>query len=708
MLTINSVIVLVNFSYLSYSRSTMSQNRQLAAIMFTDIVGYTALMGKDEQKAFDILKKNRQIQRPLIDHHNGKFLKEMGDGMLASFHTVSDAVYCALEIQNRCKQNAGFQLRIGIHLGEVVFEKNDVFGDGVNIASRIQSVAQEGETVVSESVYRNIANKKGLQAEFISEESLKNVDSPIKIYRVKLDSNIDLIPDRILHQPTHSTKPGFTIRKKSAVIILCAAVLAIAAIIFSSKKAIKTITAATPTAQGASDEKKSIVVLPFKDLSPNKDQEYLSDGIAEEIRSVLNSLIKDLKVTGRTSSNYFKDSASKIIGERLNVKSILEGSFQKLGNRVKVIVKLINAHDESIIWSYPYDKELKDIFKIQNEIATTVGEKLQLTFSENYVNDESRTVNPEAFEMNLKGNLNFNKGGYEGFQAAVEFHKKAIKIDPAYAYPYIRLGWAQYRLTLSGVYPAKIGFNMARTEVLKGLSLDASPSEKQSAHTLLAYINLWEYNWKEARDEYEKSLAINPKQSGFKAFYQSLGPGKSVEGIAILEKIVAENPVDLSNLNDLAILQYLGRQFAAAKKTCEKIIALEPGFSEAYRIKGMVFSAEKKLDSAMINYIKARELNNLFAPILSIITLPSVGKKQDAVKLFSVIDTMRSVYIPPAAKALILYSLGDANKGFEWLNRSYNERDFLLAFLKVDPLWDPLRSDPRFQNIMQKMNFPPE
>jgi len=133
---------------------------------------------------------------------------------LASFHTVSDAVYCALEIQNLCKKNADFQLRIGIHLGEVVFENNDVFGDGVNIASRIQSAAPVGDIVVSESVYRNIVNKKGLHAEFISEESLKNVEAPIKIYRVKLDSSTESIPDQFLHQPTHNNKPGFTDRKK--------------------------------------------------------------------------------------------------------------------------------------------------------------------------------------------------------------------------------------------------------------------------------------------------------------------------------------------------------------------------------------------------------------------------------------------------------------------------------------------------------------
>ncbi|MDP9229748.1 MAG: hypothetical protein M3O67_03625, partial [Bacteroidota bacterium] len=126
----------------------------------------------------------------------------------------------------------------------------------------------------------------------------------------------------------------------------------------------------------------------------------------------------------------------------------------------------------------------------------------------------------------------------------------------------------------------------------------------------------------------------------------------------------------------------------------------------AYRIKGMVFSAEKKLDSALANFKKAGELKNPYAPILNIITLPSIGEKEDARKLFSIIDTMKTIYIPPTAKALIHYSLGDADKAFEWLNRSYDERDFLLAFLRVDPLWDPLRSDPRFQKLMKKMNFP--
>ena len=164
----------------------MTQTRQLAAIVFTDIVGYTALMGADEEKAFQLLKKNRQIQQPLIKQYNGAWIKEIGDGVLASFHTVTDAVMCAGAIHQACKAVEGLQLRIGIHLGEVVFENNDVFGDGVNIASRLQALAPIGGTYVSESVYKNVSNKKEIITEFIREENLKNVSESVKIYEIKV------------------------------------------------------------------------------------------------------------------------------------------------------------------------------------------------------------------------------------------------------------------------------------------------------------------------------------------------------------------------------------------------------------------------------------------------------------------------------------------------------------------------------------------
>ncbi len=179
----------------------MTQSRQLAAIMFTDIVGYTALMDEDEQRAFELLKKNRQVQRPLIEKYNGKWLKEMGDGVLASFTTVTDAVFCAAAIQKTCEDEPDLKLRIGIHQGEVVFDGEDVFGSGVNIASRLEPLAPIGGILVSESVHGNLGNKKNIISTFLREEQLKNVKEPVRIYSVQVEGVEPVIADELSDAP---------------------------------------------------------------------------------------------------------------------------------------------------------------------------------------------------------------------------------------------------------------------------------------------------------------------------------------------------------------------------------------------------------------------------------------------------------------------------------------------------------------------------
>src|SRR6266487_4907704 len=235
----------------------MSQSRQLAAIMFTDIVGYTALMGDDEQKAFELLEKNRELQKPIIEQFNGRWIKELGDGVLASFNTVSDAVHAAIKIQDACKVSGLFLLSIGIHLGEVVFENNDVFGDGVNIASRIQASATPGTIYISESVQKNVSNKKDITTRFVREENLKNVKETVRIYQV-FPENIQ--PAGYIHSTLHS-----------------------AANINGGK---------------------SVAVLPFVNMSNDPEQEYFCDGISEEI---INSLaqLENLRVIARTSAFSF-------------------------------------------------------------------------------------------------------------------------------------------------------------------------------------------------------------------------------------------------------------------------------------------------------------------------------------------------------------------------------------------------------------------
>ncbi|MFN2439388.1 MAG: adenylate/guanylate cyclase domain-containing protein [Chitinophagaceae bacterium] len=272
----------------------MPQSRQLAAIMFTDIVGYTALMGDDEQKAFELLNKNRQLQKPLIEQYGGKWIKELGDGVLASFSTVTDAVQCAISIQQFCTNIPDLKLRIGIHLGEVVFENNDVFGDGVNIASRLQALAPIGGIWVSEAIYNTIANKKNIETKFVQEEILKNVKEPIRIYEVIINNSTT--------EPTNLTPkeklPGKIVSEKS------------------------------------------IAVLPFVNMSNDPEQEYFSDGMAEEILNSLSHL-KELKVASRTSSFQFKGKNIDLreVGYKLGVSTVLEGRF---GNKGTVYALLLN------------------------------------------------------------------------------------------------------------------------------------------------------------------------------------------------------------------------------------------------------------------------------------------------------------------------------------------------------------------------------
>ncbi|MBT8272175.1 MAG: adenylate/guanylate cyclase domain-containing protein, partial [Bacteroidia bacterium] len=361
----------------------MSKSRQLAVIMFTDIVGYTALMGVDEEKAFRILNKNRELQKPIIEEFNGRWIKELGDGVMASFNTVSDSVNAAIKIQEESQAVTDLQLTIGIHLGEVVFENDDVFGDGVNIASRIQAISIPGSIYVSEAIHNNILNKQGIETKFVKQEELKNVVSPIRIYEVITD------------QKTQSSKISFRESNRES-------------------------------------SGKSIAVLPFANMSNDPDQDYFCDGISEEIIDALAQL-NNLRVIARTSAFSFKEKNIDVreIGKTLDVKTLLEGSVRKSGNRLRITTKLVSVSDGSHLWSNRYDRELEDIFSIQEDIATNVATELKgfLSSHEKKVIRPQKTV-IEAYEPFLKGLELFHQ--LNVLESKI-MYEKAIQIDPDYA-----------------------------------------------------------------------------------------------------------------------------------------------------------------------------------------------------------------------------------------------------------------------------------
>lgn len=438
----------------------MPQSRQLAAIMFTDIVGYTALMGYDEQKAFELLNKNRQIQKPIIEQYNGKWIKELGDGVMASFNTVSDAVNAAIKIQQACNTLKEFQLRIGIHLGEVVFENDDVFGDGVNIASRIQAIAIPGSIYLSESVHNNISNKKDFQTLFVREESLKNVKEPLRIYELIL-------------QPTQPyMDPGYLTPVKKVI-------------------------------------DKSVAVLPFVNMSSDPEQEYFGDGMSEEIISSLAQL-KDIRVISRTTSMQYKNTKKdiKTIGRELSVTYILEGSVRKFHENLRITAQLIHVENDTHLWSETFKGKLDDIFDIQEEVARKIADALMVTLSpgEKVGMTKRSTFHAEAYDCYLRGRNFLYRLTKNNIHFAIQLFQKAIEIDGKYAYAYA--GLAEAYATLYSYFEKNNELlEQAIESALKALLYDPTLSEAYAALGL-AYFNKGIID--EALLASEKAIELNP------------------------------------------------------------------------------------------------------------------------------------------------------------------------------------------------------
>jgi class 3 adenylate cyclase/TolB-like protein len=316
------------------------QERRLAAIMFTDIVGYTALMGSDTQKALDLLHKNRAIQKPLIEKYGGKWLKEMGDGILAQFNSAIDSVYCALEIQRSAKTALDGKIRIGIHLGDVTVENEDVFGDGVNIASRLQSIADPGGIYVSESIHHAIRGSVDIQSQFLGEVQLKNVDYLVKTYYLEGEG---------LPRPSKKRKKELFRKDRRSVLKTIYSYLII---LFIAVIVVTTWWIKGKTGQNL----KAIAVLPVENISNNSDQEWLEAGIHHALIDEISKIHK-LRVVSRRSSLKYEGSDKAIpeIAEELNVDGIVEASFSTSGDNINIHVRLIQAHpEERQIWTDPW------------------------------------------------------------------------------------------------------------------------------------------------------------------------------------------------------------------------------------------------------------------------------------------------------------------------------------------------------------------
>ncbi len=476
----------------------MTQNHQhtssahrLAAIMFTDIVGYTRLMGEDEQKAMQMLRKNRKIHQSIIEKYHGKWLKEMGDGTLASFRTASDAVYCAGELIQACEAEE-IKLRIGIHEGEVIEEDGDIFGDGVNIASRLEPLADPGQILVSGPVHRNIKNKPGISSTFFKEAELKNVDDPVKVYQLSVEvSRVNFEEDRRI----------IWINKKSALWVIVIALILLIGYSLSDYLQIS-------KSESSIEIEKSIAVLPFKNMSEGDGNLAFSDGQWEAILSNI-SQIADLKVISRQSMEQYRKSTktARQIGEELGVSYLLEGSVQKYGNQTKITVQLINAENDIQLWSHGYTQEIENIFSLQSEIALKVANELEVRLSKNESAQISNTQNidPAIYELYLSAK--YLKNTYNDTRdssllaIAIERFSEVIQKAPNFAEPYVDLAMSFSALSFKEYQDTTVYL------LSKALEIDEG---NVNAHLYLGEYFFYTNNVEKGKNELERTLELDP------------------------------------------------------------------------------------------------------------------------------------------------------------------------------------------------------
>ena len=631
------------------------QSRQLAAIMFTDIVGYTALMGRDEQKAFELLNKNRQIQKPIIEQYNGRWIKELGDGVMASFNTVSDAVNAAIKIQEGCNATNEFKLRIGIHLGEVVFENDDVFGDGVNIASRIQSAAKPGCIYISESVYYNVSNKKDINTKFIGEEPLKNVKEPVRIYEVIIQNNQT--------SSTHSSTNN---------------------------------SPATPISE------KSIAVLPFINMSSDPEQEYFSDGLSEELLNLL-AKIPELKVIGRTSSFSFKGKNEDLrsIAEKLGVSNILEGSVRKDKNRIRITAQLIKAADGSHLWSETYDRDLEDIFKLQDDIAGSVVKQLKLKLFAAPDNASSHLMNTEVYNLLLQGNYHLEKRDEVNLEKALDFYTEALTIDAQNARCWAAIAKC-YALQADWGWVETIeGFKKAEIAAKKAIALDDTQAE---GYIVLGVIKMNHFDWAGAETDLQKALNLISGNAdvlriiGY--FYVFLG--RFDEALQLTKQSIALDPIKSITYFNYGYILYCANQPSEAIAAYKKTLDLNPQFPRTHYLLAKVYLLQGKFELALQEMLlETEKVSKIIGLCLSYYSLGCRKEADEIMKEF-----LLQYHERPYMVAEIYAFRGENDAAFEWLEKAYLQKDAWLTWLKADPLLENLWTDNRYYELVKKMNLP--
>jgi adenylate cyclase len=691
------------------------ENRKLAAIMSADVVGYSHLMAADEAATVKTLQDYRAAIAGVVERHKGRVVNAPGDNILADFPSAVEAVECASEIQQILKgrnleltADRRMEFRIGINLGDVIEETDgSIYGDGVNIAARMEAMAETGGICVSNTIFDAVEGKLDFGFEYLGAQQVKNIDRPITVYRVRTKSGG-------ARETVRDAGPG---RRRTSIIALAAVIVVVAVGV------VGTLTwqlTGTPEVEIAAIapvvelDTRRLAVLPFVNLGAEAENEYFSDGMTEELIAKL-SKIRTLTVIARTSVMQYKGTVKGVaeIGQDLRVGTILEGSVRKAGDQLRITAQLIDVASEGHLWSETYDRPYADVFAVQSDVAQQVAKALQVALQ---VGEVERLETPGtddlvAYDLYLQGMFHWNQMTGKGLEAGREFFKRAIERDPSFAQAHAGLAQAYELLGSFGYLPANQAFPEAQAAAEAALALDDKIAE---AHTELALIKTFlQFDWPAAERGYRRALEVNPNSAYAHDVYGILyltPHRRHEEAIAELRRSVELDPLSVLSHQDLAWVLYFAGRWDEAQAEFRKVLEMEPEFANTYRGLGVLYAEMEQFEPAIEAFRKAVEFSGESAGQLSALGwgYGVAGRREAAVGVLEQLRAMAEQgFVDPLDFAMVHIGLGNKDEALEWLEKAYEggAGSWRLVFLNVFMVWDPLRSDPRFAELVDEIGL---
>lgn len=630
--------------------------RKLAAIMFTDMVGYTALGQSNESLSLALVEEQRKLVRAILERHGGKEIKTAGDAFLIQFLNALDAVRCAYDIQRAVREynfslSAGrkVHLRIGVHLGDVEESNGDILGDTVNVASRIEPLAEDGGVCLTRQVYDHIQKKFELPMYSLGLKSLKNVSTPVEVFKM------------IMPWDPEQTEDGF--------------------------------------------DKKRIAILPFVSMSPDPNDTYFADGITEEIITVVSG-ISDLNVISRTSVMGYKGTTKKVkeIGKELEVGSILEGSLRKVGNMIRITAQLIDVKSDRHLWARNYDRELRDVFAIQGDIARSVADALQASFSNEQRAAKELTTDIEAYALYLRAMQLYHEGTTSSLQNAINLFERAITKDNRFAAAYASLSqsWAELR------FRQEYSLVMGKAEAAALTAVNLGPSLAEG-HYALAKVHAHLDRFKEAISEAEFAIGINSNLSEGNVVlgWLYLTQRNTEKALMHLRRAQELDPLSPEPRTWLATVLSIIGLYDESIAVMEKMREFNPSSPDVYRVLGECYMLKKAYDEAQ----KMLDICIRINPEFDVRTLKDqgllfalTGRTTEAEEKLEELYRKGGETMGQYGQVWIQGALGDLDKVFRALTSLAGSHAWPIE-LSTHPIFKEIREDPRFGEFCKKVGL---